>query len=103
MDRSRRSLRDRANIVCVECHSRKVKYDLQASQDKTCRNCRRAQISCVLRNGVRKRRPRGTDLGGTDIRTPSVPLPIAEQMISPRESPREEAVSSEILYGDLAA
>ncbi|KAL4798068.1 hypothetical protein BDV19DRAFT_386726 [Aspergillus venezuelensis] len=51
-----RPLRDRANIVCIACHARKVKCDLQDKQDKTCTNCRRVNNPCVRRDGVRTRR-----------------------------------------------
>ncbi|KAL6889971.1 fungal-specific transcription factor domain-containing protein [Trichoderma evansii] len=51
-----RPIRDRACIVCVQCHARKVKCDLQASPDKACSNCRRSSQACVQRNGVRKKR-----------------------------------------------
>lgn len=65
-----RPIRDRANVVCVECHARKVgclqpkrvflmrlrltwsadyqvKCDLQDSPGEICRNCRRSSIKCM--------------------------------------------------------
>ncbi|KAF4421839.1 Oleate activated transcription factor 3 [Colletotrichum fructicola] len=42
-----RTARERANVVCVECHSRKVKCDLQGSPDNKCRNCRRSGVQCM--------------------------------------------------------
>ncbi|KAF4834937.1 Acetamidase regulatory protein [Colletotrichum tropicale] len=51
-----RPLRDRANVVCVDCHARKVKCDLQDRADKVCTNCRRLNHDCIRRDGVRKRR-----------------------------------------------
>ncbi|KXH35429.1 hypothetical protein CSIM01_10188 [Colletotrichum simmondsii] len=51
-----RTVRDRANVVCVECHSRKVRCDLQESPLHGCANCRRAGIQCIRRDGVRKSR-----------------------------------------------
>ncbi|KAK1488450.1 hypothetical protein CABS01_02080 [Colletotrichum abscissum] len=51
-----RTVRDRANVVCVECHSRKVRCDLQESPLHGCANCRRAGVQCIRRDGVRKSR-----------------------------------------------
>ncbi|KAL2696329.1 hypothetical protein AAEP93_002743 [Penicillium crustosum] len=48
-------LRDRAHTVCVHCHTRKVKCDLEDSRDNTCSNCRRFKHSCIRRTGARKR------------------------------------------------
>ncbi|KAH7128926.1 hypothetical protein EDB81DRAFT_808510 [Dactylonectria macrodidyma] len=46
----------RANIVCVGCHARKVKCDLQDAPDGICHNCRRGNVKCIRRDGVRKKR-----------------------------------------------
>ncbi|KAK0369220.1 hypothetical protein CLIM01_13417 [Colletotrichum limetticola] len=51
-----RTVRDRANVVCVGCHSRKVRCDLQESPLHGCANCRRAGVQCIRRDGVRKSR-----------------------------------------------
>ncbi|KAH8422208.1 Transcription factor [Colletotrichum scovillei] len=51
-----RTVRDRANVVCVDCHSRKVRCDLQDSPLHGCANCRRAGVQCIRRDGVRKSR-----------------------------------------------
>ncbi|KAK1855608.1 hypothetical protein CCHR01_01783 [Colletotrichum chrysophilum] len=73
-----RTARERANVVCVECHSRKVKCDLQGSPDNKCRNCRRSGVQCIRRDGVRKRRKviarHGQALLPTSPTVPIVPL-----------------------------
>ncbi|KAH7024695.1 uncharacterized protein B0I36DRAFT_387199 [Microdochium trichocladiopsis] len=60
-------LRPRAHVVCTECHSRKVKCDLQAHPDGPCRHCRRSGQPCVPRDGVRKKTRRTTTSTGFQI------------------------------------
>ncbi|KAF5000079.1 hypothetical protein FDECE_11299 [Fusarium decemcellulare] len=48
--------RDRAHVVCVDCHARKVKCDLQDKPDGPCANCSRLGRPCIRRDGVRKKR-----------------------------------------------
>ncbi|KAL2837076.1 hypothetical protein BJX68DRAFT_273214 [Aspergillus pseudodeflectus] len=70
-----RPLRDRAHVVCVECHARKVRCDLQDKPDKICSNCRRVNHPCVRRDGVRTRRkPASRRPASTGISAPGVPL-----------------------------
>ncbi|RDW76909.1 hypothetical protein BP6252_04962 [Coleophoma cylindrospora] len=51
------AVRDRASKVCVNCHARKVKCDLQTSPDGVCSNCHRLRQPCIERQGARKKRP----------------------------------------------
>ncbi|KAK5046118.1 hypothetical protein LTR84_008575 [Exophiala bonariae] len=50
------SLKDRARLVCVQCHERKIRCNLQESNTNVCTNCSRLHLSCVRREGVRKRK-----------------------------------------------
>ncbi|KAE8414382.1 fungal-specific transcription factor domain-containing protein [Aspergillus pseudocaelatus] len=70
-------MKNRARLVCVQCHGRKIKCDLEESADNTCAYCRRHSITCIRREGVRKRRtttqrrprkPSLTDSSSTDLR-----------------------------------
>ncbi|KAH8879255.1 hypothetical protein GQ53DRAFT_849749 [Thozetella sp. PMI_491] len=47
--------RDRARIVCVSCHARKVRCDLQESFARPCNNCQRNNQQCIRRDSARKR------------------------------------------------
>ncbi|KAI0543367.1 hypothetical protein F4679DRAFT_569071 [Xylaria curta] len=50
-----RPIRDRSSKVCISCHARKVRCDLQTSPDGVCRNCRRSRQPCIERQGARRR------------------------------------------------
>ncbi|KAI0975573.1 fungal-specific transcription factor domain-containing protein [Xylaria arbuscula] len=55
---------DRARVVCTNCHSRKIKCDLQTSSSGVCTHCRQSQQSCIRRVGARKTRATAARLRG---------------------------------------
>ncbi|CAI4215811.1 unnamed protein product [Parascedosporium putredinis] len=67
---------NRAHIVCVQCHARKVKCDLQDRPDSCCANCRRSNQQCVRRHGVRARRKPPHAIGTTHV--PHSPSPTVD-------------------------
>ncbi|KAF1734788.1 Acetamidase regulatory protein [Beauveria bassiana] len=82
------AMKNRARLVCVQCHARKIKCDLEENGDidNTCAYCRRHSITCIPRQGVRKRgvpslrRPRKASLTGsasTDLRA-DLPYTLSE-------------------------
>ena len=69
--------RDRAQIVCVACHSRKVRCNLQESRDGVCRNCRRHNKRCIVRTGQRN-----GALGKSTTTGNSPPRPTNREVVS---------------------
>lgn len=78
--------RDRAQVVCVACHSRKVRCNLQESRDGVCRNCRRHNKQCVVRTGQRN--------GGLGKTT----APISPPRDLNRETGLTEELSTQRIY-----
>lgn len=90
-----RPIRDRALVVCIQCHSRKVKCDLQESPDETCKNCRRSNQTCVRRNGVRKRRKPTARRGSTQ--PTASPRNSADQVVLGILSPTHSSVTPAVI------
>ncbi|KAH8650557.1 fungal-specific transcription factor domain-containing protein [Tricladium varicosporioides] len=62
MPKAGQTLKDRARVVCIRCHDRKVRCDLQDQTAGRCRNCQRDNEECRKRLGTRKRLRNLTDI-----------------------------------------
>ncbi|KAE8407803.1 fungal-specific transcription factor domain-containing protein [Aspergillus pseudonomiae] len=103
-------VRDRARIVCCQCHARKVKCDLQTRSQGTCSNCYKHGLACQPRTNrratVKERyakqalgspRPNGTAAQGLDRPvTPETSI-IREQRDQVAVAPAPEAFHKQYL------
>ncbi|KAF9894000.1 hypothetical protein FE257_008971 [Aspergillus nanangensis] len=83
---TQRHLRRRAGVVCVQCHVRKIKCDLQLQQQQAspCTNCFKTSQTCQKRHGRRK---------PASVAMPSAPaLGLPSPAINDAGSPRERFV-----------
>ncbi|KAL2831015.1 fungal-specific transcription factor domain-containing protein [Aspergillus pseudoustus] len=99
------SLRRRAGVVCVQCHLRKIKCDLQQRQSGSCTNCVKTGQgqACQRRRGLRQEAK--TQRGASslpNVLDPGIhPLAPATQSESPKD-PTASAEARNSFVGYLA-
>ncbi|KAI1268610.1 hypothetical protein F5Y18DRAFT_236214 [Xylariaceae sp. FL1019] len=84
----------RARLVCVRCHDRKVRCDVQSQPQGVCLNCQHEGCECRLHVGIRKRRQRERGQRQTE-RQPERDLPEGDPT-TPKPSctsPAEESIT----------
>ncbi|CAG8361963.1 unnamed protein product [Penicillium salamii] len=88
----------RARAVCVRCHSRKVKCDLEARPGGICSRCQHENHQCQPHIGPRKQRAIRSSLARarTDTSSPDRPV-VAAEAAEAEITPQEAASSFSVL------
>ncbi|KAK4120117.1 hypothetical protein N657DRAFT_693266 [Parathielavia appendiculata] len=86
--------RKRADLVCLSCHSKKVKCDLQSKGDGICSNCDSAGRECQIYPSKRKKSNRELPQDATHAngyrRSPSLPDETRIDSPAPAASPQPQ-------------